>query len=325
MKVVHGLEELVGPVGNSVLTIGNFDGVHQAHQKILAQAGQLAAKTGGRVVALTFEPHPLTVVRPEDAPRRLTLLDQKLRYMEEAGAATVVVARSEPELLALQPHRFVTEVITALFRPTAIVEGPTFCFGRGRKGTPQTLRELATPLGCDVHIVDPVRATIAEGETVMVSSTLIRDLLRQGRVREASLCLGRGYALCGEVVRGDGRGRRIGFPTANLSVGDQLVPAEGVYAGRVSVGGRELLCAISVGHTPTFGGTTDRAEAHILDFDADIYGELICIEFERFLRPQCRFDSPDALVAQLRRDVEAVRSATKESRPTGADAREGVV
>lgn len=308
MRVVNGLEGLDPPLVRSVLTIGNFDGVHRAHQQLLAQAGLFAANTGGPVTVLTFEPHPLTVVNPVHAPQRLSVVDKKLAYLSDAGADIVVVARSEPALLGLEAEQFIKEVIVQKFHPTHIVEGPSFGFGRGRKGNPELLRRLAPGFGCEVHIVEPVTVQIEVGETLMVSSSLIRRLLSEGKVRRAALCLGRPYTLIGTVIDGDRRGRSIGFPTANLAVSDQLIPADGVYAGRGLAGDRNYLAAISIGHTPTFSGTERRVEAHLLDFAGDLYGQSIQLGFERRLREQRTFESPEALVEQLRRDIEAVRN-----------------
>jgi riboflavin kinase/FMN adenylyltransferase len=306
VKVFEGLQAVDPPLEQSVLTVGNFDGVHRAHQQLLAQAGLFAAHTGGPVVVLTFEPHPLTVANPSKAPPRLSLPDEKLHLLAEAGAEITVVAKSEPALLDLEAERFVKEVVWDCFHPTHIVEGPSFGFGRGRKGTSELLKEVATRLGSEVHIVQPVTLQI-NGETLLVSSSLVRRLLSEGKVRRAALCLGRPYALAGKVVPGDGRGRKIGFPTVNLETCDRLVPAEGVYAGQVRAGGKEYACAISIGHTPTFGGGEQRVEAYLLDFDGDLYGQSIRIEFKRFLRPQETFDSPEALARQLHLDVRAVR------------------
>lgn len=315
MKVLHGLEALEPPLSRSVVTIGNFDGVHRAHQQLLAQAGLLAGHTGGPLVVLTFEPHPLSVVAPERAPGALASPDEKLRYLAGAGADMVVIARSEPTLLGLEAERFIEEVVVRRFHPTHIVEGPSFGFGRGRKGTPELLQHIAARFGYEVRIVDPVTIRIDEKETLLVSSSLIRRLLFEGKVRRAAACLGRPYSLSGEVVTGDGRGRTIGFPTANIAVAPQIVPADGVYAGRAMFHGDTVVAAISIGNTPTFHGTGRRIEAHLLDFEGELYGEPIRLEFERRLRDQRTFDSPEALVRQLHRDVEAVRDIADGSKP----------
>lgn len=307
MDVFYGLETLEPPLSRSVLTIGNFDGVHRAHQQIIAQAGLFAANTGGRVAVLTFEPHPLTVVSPDKAPARLMPLEEKLRCIAAAGADVAVVARSEPALLGLEAERFVEEIIRRRFGPTHIVEGPSFGFGRGRRGTAELLRTLAAGFGCEVHIVSPVTVQVDEGETLLVSSSLIRGLIREGKVRRAGLCLGRAYALFGEVVHGEHRGRTLSFPTANLAVAKQLIPGDGVYAGWAVTEVGRFASAISIGTTPTFGGGTRRVEAHLLDFDGDLYGRPMRLEFDRPLRGQQAFDSGAALREQLEKDVAAVR------------------
>jgi riboflavin kinase/FMN adenylyltransferase len=313
MKVIDGLQALEPPLARSVLTIGNFDGVHRAHQQILAQAGLFAANTGGPVVVLTLEPHPLTVVAPDRAPRRLSTPEEKLRCLAAAGVDLAVVARSEPELLGLEAEVFIRRVIWDRFHPTHVVEGPSFGFGRGRRGTPQMLERAGVEFGFEVHILGSVTLELTEGETLLVSSSLIRKLLEDGDVRRAALCLGRPYALSGEVVHGDGRGATIGFPTANVAVADQLIPADGVYAGRTIVDDHPFLSGISIGHTPTFGGTQRQIETHLLGFDGWLYGRRVRVEFERHLRLQRKFPSAAALAEQVTADIAEVRRCLQDA------------
>ncbi|MFQ5414525.1 MAG: bifunctional riboflavin kinase/FAD synthetase [Phycisphaerae bacterium] len=313
MKVYHGLETITPPIERAVLTIGNFDGVHRAHQQLLAQAGLFAANTRGRVVVMTFDPHPLSVVAPERAPERLSPPDEKLRLLQEAGADIVVVARSDTALLGLEAEAFVRRVIVERFHPTHVVEGPSFGFGRGRAGDPALLRRLSDTYGFAVHIVEPVLLEVDAGASALVSSSLVRRLLGDGRVHRAALCLGRPYTLIGRVVRGRQRGRNLGFPTANVAVTGQLLPADGVYAGQVVVAkpippeSARYAAAVSIGTAPTFGDGHRVVEAHLLAFDGDLYGRDIRVELIRWLRPQRRFDSAEALTEQLRRDAAAVR------------------
>ncbi len=307
MNVIQGLEAVDLPLGQSVLTVGNFDGVHRAHQQLLAQARVLASDTGGQVVVLTFEPHPLTVVAPERAPALLSTPNEKLFHLAEAGVGMTVVARSEPGLLSMEPEAFVRRIVWEKFHPTHIVEGPSFGFGRKRAGTPEMLQRIAAELGCKVHMVEPVRVQTSEGESVLVSSSLIRKLIQEGDLRRAALGLGRPYLLTGKIVRGEGRGRTLGFPTANLHVPDKLIPRDGVYAGRATVGAQSRLCGISIGHTPTFSGSKRQIEAHLLDFDADIYGRSLRIEFDCLIREQRTFDSSNALKKQLCLDMDDIR------------------
>lgn len=308
MIVVHGIDNFSAPSHGSVLTVGNFDGVHRAHRALIAHARTLAdAKTP--VIVLTFEPHPLAIVGPKKSPPRLTLPEDKLRLLDSAGADIVVVARSEPSLLAIEAEAFVRDVLVRRFRPLHLVEGPSFGFGRNRKGDPALLARLAPTMGFTLHIVEPVTVKLADGSSAMVSSSMVRKLLAERNVTAAAECLARPYELVGPVVHGDGRGRTIGFPTANLDPADQLIPGDGVYAGRTSVNGVAHACAVNVGPAPTFAAAARRVEAHLLDFDGDLYGRVLRLEFLSLLRDQRRFESADALKDQLRDDVAAVRRA----------------
>lgn len=308
VKVYHGLDRVEPPTPGGVLIIGNFDGVHRAHAHLIATARSLIATVGGAVTVLTFEPHPLAVVAPGREPARLSTPEAKLELLERAGADVVVVARSEPALLGLEPEAFVRDIIRPTFRPTHIVEGPSFGFGKGRRGNAELLERLAGEFGCRVHVVDPVTLRCDHGEPLLVSSSLIRRLIAEGDVERAALCLDRPYRLTGTVVHGDRRGREIGFPTANVESDRQLVPGEGVYAGSADVGGRVHAAAISIGCAPTFFGQTVRVEAHLLAFDGDLYDQRLALNFERRLRGQKKFSSSEALIEQLKCDVEAVRN-----------------
>ena len=315
MKVIRGIESVDPPLARSVLTIGNFDGMHRAHCRLFAEARRLAGRSP--VVALTFEPHPIVILRPDHAPPRLTTLDQKLDLLADAGADIVVVARSDSALLAMPPEQFVQDVIIARFDPAHVIEGPSFRFGLARRGTPALLRELLAGRDCTVHELDPVFMEI-DGEPVMVSSSLVRRLLTEGRVRETARALGRLFALSGTVVRGAGRGRTIGFPTANLEIGETLVPADGVYAGSVQLGDGDLAAAINVGGAPTFGDSIRRIEVHMPDYDgSDLHGQKLRIRFFDRLRDPQRFESAAALCDQLKKDVAAARRIFDEVREKG--------
>jgi riboflavin kinase/FMN adenylyltransferase len=258
---------------------------------------------------MTFDPHPLSVVAPERAPKTLTPRDEKLRWFEQAGVDVAVIAQSTPDLLSLTAEAFVEQVVVGRFQPRWMVEGSSFGFGRGRKGDVGLLRQLGTRHGFDVHVVEPVRLTVENDEQVLVSSSMIRDLVRRGLVRRAALCLGHPYALISQVVHGAQRGRGLGFPTANLRlVDDQLVPAAAVYAGRACVTEKTYAAAVSIGTNATFGGTTMSVEAHLLDYDGDLYDQTIRVEFLDRVRDQRKFESADALREQLVNDIDTVRS-----------------
>lgn len=311
MSVLRGLEQVPAALRGCVLTIGNFDGVHRGHQQIIAQAAMLAAPTRIQTIVLTFEPHPLQVVAPQRAPAKLMPLEERTRRLLGAGADVIVIAHSNPELLSLPAAEFVEQILVEKFAPRYVVEGQSFGFGRGRTGTVQLLQSLGPQLGFEVFIVGPLRLDLEAGKSVAVSSSLIRRLLLEGQVYQAQLCLGRPYALFGVVCRGHARGRGLGFPTVNLSELDQLIPAEGVYAGRAAVRGREHLAAISIGTVPTFGEGSVQVEAHLLDFEGDLYDEPIRLDFVHFLRVQQKFPAVEDLRRQIEEDVARVRTLSE--------------
>lgn len=308
MKVIYGLDQLDPPLPNSVLTVGNFDGVHAGHQEILRLARSFANGTNAPVAALTFDPHPLAVVAPAKAPLRLMSVAQRVQRLGECGADIIVVAHSERALLSMEADDFIADVLLARFHPTHIVEGTSFGFGRGRRGTPELLRKRTRAHGCEVHIVEPVLVTGENGEPLLVSSSMIRKLLTAGDVAQAARCLRRPYAIEATVIHGAGRGREMGIATANIQTPEgQIEPAEGVYAGTTWVGGMAYASAISIGRAETFGSNTRQVEAHLLNFKEDLYGRTVRVDFHRRIRDQRKFASAEELVVQIRQDIEAVR------------------
>lgn len=312
MRVFHGIENVTPPLDGSVLSIGNFDGVHRGHQQLIAQAGLFAANTGGAVVVLTFDPHPLSILAPDRAPKRLSRIPDRLKLLERAGADVAVVVQTDRELLAVEPEDFVERIVVERFRPTHIVEGPSFTFGKARRGTPELLKQLGPRFGFSAHILAPVEVQIDAGESIMVSSSVVRKLLEEGKTKRASLCLGRDYELSGTVIEGAKRGRSIGFPTANIDVPDLLIPADGVYAARATTQAGEFAAAVSIGSNPTFEGQRRIVEAHLLEFDGDLYGQSVTISFGRRVRGQVKFDRAEQLAAQIAEDVAAVRLAASD-------------
>ena len=298
----------------AVLTIGNFDGVHLGHAALLRCARAHAARIGpaGRVVALVFDPSPLTVLRPGQAPALLTTFDRRTALLREAGADEVVRIAPTSELLGLAPRDFLEQLVGER-HPAAIVEGADFRFGRSRSGDVTTLREFGERLGFIADIVAPVEVALTDQTIVTASSTMVRWLVAHGRMRDAALVLGRPYSVSGIVARGDRRGREIGCPTANLTVAE-LTPQDGVYAARARLAdGRCFGAAVHIGPRATFDSAERTVEAHLVDWDGPVaegqseYGWALTLEFVAWLRDQARFESVPELVEQIRRDIARTR------------------
>ena len=301
LNVSKGLDGLRSLAPGGVLSVGNFDGVHLGHRKIIETARGLLAP-GARLALVTFEPHPLTVLRPDLAPPRLTPPGQKRELLAAAGVDDLVELPPSPDVLDLTAEAF-WAILRDEVRPTHVVEGKRFNFGKGRGGTINKLREWAAASDVTLVVIDGVSVPLLDLSVVEVSSSLIRWLIAHGRVRDAAICLGRGYAVRGEVVKGYQRGRTIGVPTANLRVTDQLVPPEGVYAGRSTIDGTTYGAAISIGTMPTFGENLRQIEAHLIGFAGDLYGKVIEVELADWIREQWKFAGVDALKAQMARDI----------------------
>jgi riboflavin kinase/FMN adenylyltransferase len=307
MHLLEGIDGLRSLSPGGVMSIGNFDGIHRGHLRILDTAAEWRARTSGaRLIVVTFEPHPLTVLRPNLAPPRLTPPAIKCQILESAGVDDLVVLAPTHDVLNLAAEEFFA-ILRDDAKPSHLVEGPNFYFGKNRLGTIGRLRQWTAASGMELHVVDAVQVPLLDLQIVDVSSSLIRWLLSYGRARDAAICLGRPYALQGVVVEGHRRGRAIGVPTANLRCEDQLVPADAVYAGRCNIDGTTYAAAVSIGTTPTFGEDARQVEAHLISFEGDLYGRTIQIELLDWLREQSKFLSVDALKVQISRDVESSR------------------
>jgi riboflavin kinase/FMN adenylyltransferase len=295
MKVVHSLEDARALAGMA-LALGNFDGVHLGHRALFKEAAE-----HGRPGALTFEPHPGKVLQPELAPRLITPLPRKLQLMEAAGLDVVVVL---PFTLAFArtPARDFEAALLDQARVRAVVVGRDYTYGAHRAGTVSTLTEAAMARGSVVAVVEPV--TVGG---VVASSSRIREYILEGRVGAARALLGRPFDLDGIVVKGEGRGRSIGFPTANVDTHGELLPASGVYAVRVRTREGWHGGAANIGTKPTFGGSAVTVEVHLLDWSGDLYGQEVRVEFLERLRAERRFPSVSELTAQIQRDVEEAR------------------
>ena len=309
MQTLHGLDGLRKLPPGSVISIGNFDGIHLGHRHILQTAQQHAAKLQSSIAVVTFEPHPLTVLRPRLAPPRLTLPQRKSELLQAAGVSHLVVLPPEPAVLNLTAEQF-WKLLRDDVKPSWIVEGSSFNFGRGREGTIEKLKEWTSQSSVKLDIVKGVEATLLDLSIVPVSSTLIRWLISYGRARDAAICLGRPYELEGRVVEGHKRGQKIGVPTANLDCGDQLILADGVYAGRAKYGSRTYSAAISIGTLPTFGEYARQVEVHLIDFSANLYGQTLRVEVLDWLRDQRKFSGIDALKLQLNKDIQSAVGLT---------------
>jgi riboflavin kinase/FMN adenylyltransferase len=307
MRVVRHLARVRERLPRTVLTLGNFDGVHLAHQEIIARAVARAEAYDGQTVALTFEPHPLAVLVPERAPPMIQPLHDRLAALRAAGIRTTVLQRFTRAFAALTPEAFVQDFLLRGLDLCHVIVGYNVNFGRDRAGSADTLRVLGERFGFGVEVVGPVAAPDGmPGEEV--SSTQLRTLIARGDVRNARRLLGRPYALRGRVVVGDRRGRTLGFPTANLHVRPkQLLPADGVYAITADVDGVRVSGVLNIGVRPTFGGRRRTIEAHLLDVDADLYRRWLVVEVVERLRDEATFAGPDALRAAIAADVAHAR------------------
>jgi riboflavin kinase / FMN adenylyltransferase len=285
--------------------VGTFDGVHRGHKRVLDELCEVAGHTGTRAVVVTFDPHPLRIVRPAAAPQLLTTPSEKIEILAQTEVGVVAFLHFTPELAAYPPRRFVQEFLLGRFHMRHLVIGYDHGFGSGRTGDVETLRAIGGELGFAVAVVPPVSA---DGGPA-ISSSRIRRALHTGDVAAAARGLGRPYSLTGTVVRGEGRGRRLGFATANIYVDhpDKLIPHEGIYAVRAALRDRFADGVLHLGLRPTFAGLPPSIELHLFDFAGDLYGTRVRVEFHARIRDVARFDSADALVRAMEADCAQAR------------------
>jgi len=301
--VYHDLPPGTASFFRTVVTIGNFDGVHLGHRAILGRVQQRARELEAQAVAVTFDPHPLKVLRPEMHLPLLTTPAQKLELLNASGLEAVVVLPFTREFAALPARDFVMQYFCERLRVREVVVGHDYCFGRNREGNIDLLTELGRTHGFTVQVVWAV-----EVDGAVVSSSLIRAMLKLGRVAEAAHLLGRSYGVVGRVIQGKGRGAKLlGVPTANLRPENELLPATGIYAVRVRLGAETWLGAANIGTCPTFENGEFSLEVHLLDFAGDLYGDTLEVEFVARLREERKFPSLEALTAQIHADIAAVR------------------
>ena len=286
-----------------MLALGNFDGLHRGHTKIIERIRRGAAERGGTTLVLTFDPHPPRIVRPDKAPLLLMTLEQKIEGLAKAGVQGVAVVRFTQDLSRWDPETFVKAVLVDWLQVAEVWVGADFLFGRDRIGNFSLLRALGAQYGFRAEKIDPVRY-----KDFVVSSTRIRRLVGEGRVDEAGALLGHHFYIDGQVVRGAGRGRELGIPTANLSTKNELIPPHGVYATTLTVDGVVHPSVTNIGTRPTFGDVKATVvEVHAFDFDRDLYDRLVRLGFVQRLRDERRFPDVDALKAQIDADVRRAR------------------
>lgn len=327
MEVIHGLESFPKQRVPVVVVLGTFDGVHLGHQALVRLALTRARETGGRCVVLTFDPHPLQVIAPPGKPFLLTTVPERHQLLADLGVDLCVVVRFDAVFRQIPADRWITMLVEST-RLAEAVCGSNYTFGYRRAGNAATLQAAGRDYGFAVHVVPPV-----EVDGITVSTSEIRALLHKGDVRRAGRLLGRWYGIRGTVIRGDGRGETLGFPTANLAPPtDKVTPALGIYAGFARVPPQEFVranswetpgrpagtgqAAVSVGTRPTFGPGQLLIEAHLIDVSVDLYGAEIDLYFVERLRDELKFDSVEALIRQMHADVEQARAilATPEIR-----------
>jgi riboflavin kinase / FMN adenylyltransferase len=326
MRVFRHSKDLPPASRGSVIAIGNFDGVHRGHQAVIGEAVRRAKASGRPSAVLTFEPHPRRFFRPDTPPFLLTRLRTKVRVVAALGIDNFFALRFNAALASLSAEDFIDRVLVDGLRASQVVVGYDFVFGKGRRGNPDLLRDRLAAKGIPTMVMPPVAAPHAEpdgdSEGLIYSSTGVRDALRAGDPRAAARLLGRSFEIEDRVRRGDARGRLLGFPTANIWLGDYLRPALGVYAVRAWIDERDsgltLTGVANLGLRPTFGGAEPRLEVHLFDFQSDLYGRRLCVELIEFLRPERKFDGIEALKAQIAVDVEAAKAAlARPLRPPG--------
>lgn len=307
MEVFVGIDSISRTLNNPVLTIGNFDGVHRGHQTLFKRVKDWASRLNGESVVVTFDPHPLRVIRPGNGPFFITPHERKLQLIAASGIDVTVVVPFNQQFAQISATKFVTDLLVGKLGARAIVVGYDYRFGRGREGDIAFLRSMGSELGFEVDAVSAI-----EIEGTMVSSTMIRQCIQAGELAEASRLLGRPYEISGTVVHGRNRGGRLlGFPTANIRIQEQAPPKRGVYVVEAVVGGKVYGGAANLGYNPTFGDTELSLEVHLFHFDETIYDQTLTVRFLERLRDETRFSGVEELIAQIGKDCEKAKLLLK--------------
>ncbi len=302
VKIFRHLRDFPASLQGGAITIGNFDGVHRGHARIVERLRQQAQAAGGAAVVFTFDPHPVRLLRPDQAPPPLTWTDRKAELLDELGVDAMIAYATDEELLKLTPEEFFASIVCQQLAAKAIVEGPNFRFGCGRSGDVMLLAKLAAERQMAFELVEPL---VQDGQ--IVSSSRVRQLIAAGQIDASRQLLTRPYRIRGMVVHGAGRGNKLGFPTANLDAVDTLLPGPGVYAGRCWIAGQPHPAAVHIGPNPTFSEHALKVEVHVLDWQDPLYGQPLEVDFLAQVRGVHKFASVDELREQLAKDIAAVR------------------
>lgn len=312
MEIIKGLDALKESYPNTVLTIGNFDGIHRGHQMILLWVIKKAEEIEGTSMVVTFEPHPVKVLAPEKELKMLTTFKEKARVLDAIGIDVMLCIEFSRAFANLSPDAFIEDVLVKKINAKEIVVGHNYAFGKNRKGTTELLRKKGLELGFRVKLV---RSMKLDGD--VVSSSRVRRSLQKGNIQDVSTFLGRAYSIEGEVIRGTGRGGKIlNVPTANISAPDVIVPREGVYAVRVRAKDSFFDGVVNIGRRPTFGGSDVSYEAHLFNFSGDLLGETIRVYFIDWIRGERTFPDALSLETQIRNDIQRAKEILNSKHPT---------
>ena len=309
MKIIEGLENIGDQLRAVSLTIGNFDGVHLGHQRLIKRTVELAIQENIPSVAMTFSRHPMTVLDQTRQPLAVVPLARRIELIEQLGIDFLIMLPSDRRILDMTAQQFTRQVIVGALGARFVVEGPSFRFGRGRAGDIDYLRSVEQQFGFEAIKLDKVVLDLSDYGRCPVSSTLVRQLIRQGRVELVRKCLDRYLELAGSVIAGKARGRRLGFPTANIELPDQMLPGHGIYAAWAYVDRQAQPCpaAVYIGRAVTFDDQDVQVEAFLMDFDGDLYDRQMRLELVAFLRGQMRFESDSQLTEQIAADCKQIR------------------
>jgi len=303
MKIIDGIENITEKFPYPVLTIGNFDGIHLGHQAIFRMVVERAREKNGTSFVFTFDPHPLRIIAPERAPRLLTTFKDKVNLIKASGIDVLICANFTTEFAHIKAEDFVKDILVKTIGVKEIFIGSNYYFGRGRKGTPHLLREMGKEYGFDVAVVNEIKLN-----DVTISSSKIRSLIAKGKVEEAATLLGRCYSVEGIVISGAKRGKSLlGIPTANIATFNELLPKDGVYAATVMIDRETFGGAVNIGYNPTFEDKKFSFEVHIIDFNGELLGKTLRVNFVKRIRDEMKFSRIEDLAAQLRKDIEDIK------------------